>query len=60
VKSVKTVWFIVNPISGTQDKKNIVSKIPVYFPEDRFKVEIKYTRYSGHAAEIAGMAVEAK
>lgn len=60
MKSVKTVWFIVNPISGTQDKKNIVSKIPVYFPEDRFKVEIKYTRYSGHASEIAGMAVEAK
>ncbi len=56
---MKTIWFIVNPISGTQDKNNIVSKIPVYFPEDKFAVEIKYTKYSGHAAEIAGMAVSA-
>ena len=55
---MKKIWFIVNPISGTQDKSAIVAKIPEYFPETRFSVEIKYTKYSGHAAEIAHMAVE--
>jgi YegS/Rv2252/BmrU family lipid kinase len=55
---VKRIWFIVNPISGTQDKKGIVAKIPEYFPEDRFATEIKYTEYSGHAAKIASLAVE--
>lgn len=58
--SVKTIWFIVNPISGTQQKKKVVAKIPEYFPEDRFAVEIKYTEYAGHAAEIAREAVEKK
>ena len=55
---MKKIWFIVNPISGTQDKSAIVAKIPEYFPESRFAVEIIYTKYSGHAAEIAHMAVE--
>lgn len=57
--SVKTIWFIVNPISGTRDKKGIVAKIPDYFPEDRFAVTVKYTEYSGHAAEMARTAVAA-
>lgn len=56
---MKTIWFIVNPISGTHDKSFIVSQIPKYFPEDRFAVEILYTSYSGHAAEIAKKAVAA-
>lgn len=55
--SVKTIWFIVNPISGTQDKADIVAKIPDFFPENRFAVSIRYTKYSGHAAEIAREAV---
>lgn len=54
---LKTIWFIVNPISGTQDKEEIVAKIPEYFPESRFAVTIKYTEYSGHAAQIASQAV---
>jgi YegS/Rv2252/BmrU family lipid kinase len=55
--SVTTIWFIVNPISGTQDKEGIVAKIPDYFPDSRFAVEIKYTERRGHAAEIAHEAV---
>ena len=55
---MKRIWFVVNPISGTHDKAGIVARIPEYFPEDRFAVEIKYTEYSGHAAEIARKAVE--
>ena len=40
--SVKTIWFIVNPISGTQQKKKVVAKIPEYFPEDRLLPRLEY------------------
>lgn len=55
---VKTIWFIVNPISGTDDKKRVIARIPEYFPESRFTVSIKYTEYAGHAAEIVRQAVQ--
>ncbi len=55
-----TIWFIVNPISGTRNKENIVKMIPEFFPEDRFRIEVKYTEYAGHAAVIAREAVADK
>ncbi len=53
-----TIWFIVNPISGTRDKTDIIRMIPELFPEDKFQVEIRYTEHAGHAAEIAHEAKE--
>lgn len=47
------VRFIVNPISGTSGKKHIVGLIPKYLSEDKFLVDVAYTSYAGHAAEIA-------
>lgn len=52
-----SVLFIVNPISGTTDKKRIVSLIPKYLSEERFDVRVAYTEHRGHAAELAGAAV---
>ena len=52
------VWFIVNPISGTTDKSKIVNLIPDYMEASRFDVEIRYTEFRGHAAQIARQAVE--
>ena len=54
-----SVLFIVNPISGTADKKRIVSLIPRYLDDGRFDVRVAYTRYPGHAADLAGAAVHA-
>lgn len=48
--------FIVNPISGTTNKENIVSLIPEYLDSSRCEYEIRYTEYGGHAAEIARQA----
>lgn len=56
--SKKNIWFIINPISGTNQKEKVVLRIPEYFPPDRFNVNIKYTEYAGHAAEIASEAVK--
>ena len=52
-----SVLFIVNPISGTTDKKRIVALIPKYLSDERFDVHVAYTDHSGHAAELASEAV---
>ena len=53
-----SVWFIVNPISGTTDKSRIVNLIPTYMDAERFDVKIWYTEFRGHAAQYANQAVE--
>lgn len=51
---ITKVRFIVNPISGTGDKRHIVEMISRTLPDDRFLKDVAYTCYRGHAAEIAG------
>lgn len=53
-----SVWFIVNPISGTTDKSRIIELIPEYMDADRFSVKVLYTQFRGHAAQYARQAVE--
>lgn len=53
----RKVWFLVNPISGTEDKKRIVELIPQYMDADRFDIKVCYTEYKGHAAQLAREAV---
>jgi len=47
------ITFIVNPISGTVSKDKIVQQIRQTIPSDAFDVDVVYTEYRGHAAEIA-------
>ena len=49
----KRVTFIVNPISGTQNKKGVSEKIVKYADNEKFDISIIPTRYAGHATEIA-------
>lgn len=51
------ILFIVNPISGTSDKKHIIELIPKYLAEQRFEWNIRQTEHKGHAAEFADAAV---
>ncbi|MEE1145385.1 MAG: diacylglycerol kinase family protein, partial [Bacteroidaceae bacterium] len=53
----KKVWFLVNPISGTENKKRIVEMIPRFMDTEKFDTKVCYTEYSGHAAELAREAV---
>lgn len=52
-----SIWFIVNPISGTTDKTKIVNLIPEYMDAARFDVKVLYTEFRGHAAQITCKAV---
>lgn len=49
----KRVTFIVNPISGTQNKKGVTEKIKKYANNEKFDISIIPTQYAGHATEIA-------
>ena len=55
----KKIYFIINPISGTQKKDLIIKDINRYLDNSRFDYEVKYTQYAGHAAAIAREAANA-
>lgn len=52
------IQFIVNPISGTSNKKRILDLIPKYLDERRFEWSICQTEHRGHAMEIAKRAAK--
>lgn len=54
----RVIWFIVNPISGTVDKKRIVDLIPEYMDSKLYDYKVLYTLRRGHAAEYALKAVK--
>lgn len=54
----KHITFIVNPISGTQEKEQIIALINEYLDIDKYTFQIIYTQYAGHAEEIASQCAE--
>lgn len=52
------IRFIINPFSGLSKKKNVPVLIERYLPSSRFLYDIAFTRYAGHATELAREAVE--
>jgi YegS/Rv2252/BmrU family lipid kinase len=51
--SNRKIAFIINPVSGTQNKEKIVKKIENAFRIDNDEVEIYYTKCAGDAFESA-------
>ena len=49
----KNIAFIINPISGTQGKEQIVKWLDEKLDKERYEPEILYTERAGHAVEIA-------
>ena len=47
------ITFIINPISGTQNKERIPELIEQKIDKSKFKYKIVYTEYAGHGARIA-------
>ena len=50
------ILFIINPISGGKQKKNIPALIDTHLDKTRFNANFSFTEYVGHAAEIAAEA----
>lgn len=54
------IIFIVNPISGTQDKEKILGYIQSNINRNIYNPKIIKTEYAGHAYDIASKAVKDK
>ncbi|MDD2511791.1 MAG: diacylglycerol kinase family lipid kinase [Proteiniphilum sp.] len=52
------VCLIINPISGTESKKNIPEEVAAAFDQKKYDLMIRITGYPGHATEIARQAVK--
>lgn len=50
--------FIINPVSGVREKKNIPELINDYLDTVKFDFEVIYTQHSGHGHEIAKNAAK--
>ena len=50
---IRSICFIVNPISGTRSKNALPDLIASTLDKGRFDYRILYTEYAGHAAELA-------
>ena len=53
MENKQRIVFIVNPISGTSNKDEIPQLISKHLDQERFSYEVRFTEYSGHAAEMA-------
>ena len=56
----KHITFIINPISGSHHRHDIPQMITEGIDAERFEVDIRFTEYSGHAAQITHECVEKK
>ncbi|MBK9637350.1 MAG: diacylglycerol kinase family lipid kinase [Bacteroidetes bacterium] len=57
---MKSLLLILNPIAGKGIAKKVEHAIGESGLNEQFQVQIQYTKYSGHAAEIAEKAVQEK
>lgn len=55
---MKSILFILNPISGTVNKENIALLIEQIMDKSRFSWEVVYTECAGHAVELSRQAAE--
>lgn len=54
----KKIHVIINPVSGTQSKKNIPDRIRQTIDESEYDVQLFYTEREGHATELAAQSVK--
>ena len=55
-----SIWFIINPISGTRRKKKLPTLIRKHLNHEKFNYKLFYSKYKGHAGEIATKAIAEK
>lgn len=54
----KRIVFVVNPISGTEGKEQILKWIDERLDKNQYIQEVIYTEYAGHAIEIAAQKAD--
>lgn len=51
---MKNIAFIINPISGTQNKRRLPKMIEKLLDREQWMPDIVFTEYKGHGTELAG------
>ncbi|GAE17174.1 transcription regulator [Bacteroides pyogenes JCM 6292] len=59
-ESMKKVIFVVNPISGTQNKEVMLNSLEDKIDKKKYTWEVIYTERAGHATEIAAKVRKSK
>ncbi len=54
---MKKILFIINPIAGVKNKKNIPQLIKEHIDTSKLSYEIVLTEYAGHGKEIAAKSI---
>ncbi len=57
-KIKQRILFIVNPISGSRRRRNLVQLINDHIDRNKYDITIALTKYAGHAIEISRDAVK--
>lgn len=52
--------FVINPISGTQGKEQILAWVNEKLDREKYDMEVVYTEYAGHAVQIAAQKAAEK
>lgn len=56
----KKIVFVINPISGTQGKEQILAWVNEKLDREKYDMEVVYTEYAGHAVQIAAQKAAEK
>lgn len=56
----KKIVFVINPISGTQGKEQILAWVNEKLDREKYNMEVVYTEYAGHAVKIAAQKAAEK
>lgn len=54
----KKILFIINPISGSGNRRSVYRDIRKHVSRETFDISVCHTKYAGHASELAREAVE--
>jgi len=57
---MEKITVIINPVSGTASKKRIPNLLDQYISSEQFEKQFFFTKYRGHAFELATKAVKEK
>ncbi len=54
----KTIWFIVNPISGKSKKRNLKNQIEKYLDHTKYEFKFIFSSHAGNLTELAKEAID--
>ena len=58
MEAKRRILFLINPKSGVQNKRKLPQLVEKYLDKNRYAHSVEFTRYAGHASELASAAAK--